>query len=276
MNANSRPPVSISKWLRKATTALQNCGIATARLDSLVLLADELAEDKGWLLAHSDHELSANQQTALQQKLTRRINREPLAYIRGKQEFFGRDFVVNANVLIPRPETELLIEQLLTLPRQPEDSVLDVGTGSGAIAITISLELPSLQVTATDISESALAVARQNAAALGAQVTFIKQDLLKSAQSTYAFIVANLPYVAADWQRSAETAFEPALALFAEDDGLSLIQKLLSQSTKHLQPHGWLLLEADPRQHARLIEIAQLHGFQLYSRQDFILILRRA
>lgn len=277
MSENSLPPVSISSWLREATERLRAANIQTARLDALVILADEVGRDKSWLLAHDDHLLTKSQQAALNLKLTARIKRTPLAYIRGRQEFFGRNFLVTPAVLIPRPETEALIELIASLKPQAHDTLVDVGTGSGAIAVTAKLEYPLLNVIATDISHEALGIARQNAKQLHADVAFIQQDLLEVSPSKPAqFIVANLPYVSKDWERSAETAFEPALALFAEDEGLALIKKLVHQSIQAIAPAGYLLLEADPRQHQAIQQVAQIHGYKLVADRDFCLVLQRA
>lgn len=272
MSENSSPLASINSWLREATKRLQDAEIRTARLDALVLLADEYGQDKSWVLAHDEQLLTEAQRARLAAQLTDRANHTPLAYIRGKQEFFGREFAVTPDVLIPRPETEVLIELLLSLDPQPHDRLVDVGTGSGAIAITAKLERPELEVLATDVSAKALAVARQNAHNLQAKVAFSQQDLLQPTLSKpVRFIVANLPYVAQHWERSKETAFEPAMALFAANDGLAFINKLIEQSVGSLAPGGFLLLEADPRQHQAIEQTAQQHGYRRIASQDFCL-----
>ena len=141
------------------------------------------------------------------------------------------------------------------LPLPDNADVLDVGTGSGAIAISTALELPHTQVAACDISPEALKIAEQNAEKLGAHVYFFVSDLLEKA-GTYDLIVANLPYVSPDWERSPETAHEPNIALFAEDEGLELIKKLLDQTPAHLNKKGYVALEADPRQFASIKKAA--------------------
>ncbi|HXH26790.1 MAG TPA: peptide chain release factor N(5)-glutamine methyltransferase [Candidatus Acidoferrum sp.] len=267
--------MSIQDWLDDATKQLRAAGVLSARLDSLLLLADELARDKTWLLAHAKAALSTSQLQELDQKLIRRIKREPLAYIRGTQEFYRREFIVTPDVLIPRPETETLIELLAGLSKKSGDTLVDIGTGSGCIAITAKLEMPELSVYASDISQPALAIAKQNAARLGAAITFYQQNLLvNKSHGPFSFIIANLPYVAKKWERSPETNFEPAHALFAPDQGLQFINQLLSQSSSQLVQQGYLLLEADPRQHQTIIKnVANI--YKVTRQQGFALVLQR-
>jgi release factor glutamine methyltransferase len=263
---------TVAAFFRKATRKLTEAGIPTARLDTLVLLADTLKQDKGWSLAHPEHELTDEQSKLLNEQLAKRAKRTPLAYIRGQQEFYGRDFAVNPDVLIPRPETEQIIEQLKALAPK-KGTLLDVGTGSGAIAITAALELPHLTVEACDISPAAMQVAKQNADALKAPISFFESDLLQNASGTYDMIAANLPYVDESWERSPETNAEPALALFAADHGLALIHELVNQAPNHLIKDGYLLLEANPRQHKAITESA--HQFTPKTTDGFILVLQK-
>lgn len=265
--------MTIADFLRAATTTLTNAGILTARLDTQVLLERALQRNKAWLLAHGEEKIEPEKLVNLQAQVQRRSAREPLAYILNRQEFYGRNFTVTSDVLVPRPETETLIEELKTLPLPDQARVLDVGTGSGAIAITAELELPHLRTEACDISPPALAVARQNAERMGANVTFFMSDLLTRAEHPYDVIIANLPYVAEDWVRSPETDFEPKLALFAADAGLELIKKLLEQAPHWLTPKGYLLLEADPRQFAGITAAA--HAFTHVRDNGFTIILQK-
>jgi release factor glutamine methyltransferase len=266
--------MTIADFLTQATQQLQQVGIASARLDTQLLLADELQKTKSWLLAHDEQHLTADELAHLKGKIARRVKREPMAYIRGMQEFYGRNFQVNSQVLIPRPDSEALIELFLQLPRTTGDNLLDVGTGSGALAITIKLEAPEIMVDATDISPAAIAVATQNAATLQAKVHFMQGDLLSAHNKTYNFTVANLPYVDSTWQRSPETTHEPALALFAEEHGLALIKKLVIQAAKSLHPGGFLLLEADPRQHQFILAHAATYNFRQLQTLGFALSLQ--
>jgi release factor glutamine methyltransferase len=269
--------MTIADFLAKATTDLQTAGIESARLDGLVLLADMFNRDKAWLLAHDDRVLSSEQEAGLIARLARRVHREPLSYIRGKQEFYGRDFIVTSDVLIPRPETESLIELLKRLPLQAEDTIVDIGTGSGAIAITAKLERPELDVYATDISTDALAVARRNAEVHNAIVTFQQSDLLLDLPLIHPrCILANLPYVDRQWERSVETDYEPDQALFADDGGLALIRKLIIQAVQVLGQDSYLLLEADTRQHPMVIAFAEDYGYKQFETTGFIVALQRA
>lgn len=266
--------MTIGSYLDTTTAVLRQAGIETARLDTLVLLSDELVQDKAWLLAHTDALLTPEQQMSLQAKIIRRQAREPLSYVRGVQEFFGHAFTVNPDVLVPRPETELLVERAIKL--DDVRTVLDVGTGSGAIAISIKLARPELQVFATDISPKSLAVARQNAQKLGADITFAESDLLDTSPIAHPdCIVANLPYVDDSWERSPETEFEPSMALFAEDFGLHLIKKLITQAAVHLRPDDYLLLEADPRQHDPVVTYGTAAGFKTLGQEGYAVAFTR-
>jgi release factor glutamine methyltransferase len=271
--------VTIDTFLREATNTLRDADIASSRLDALVLLADALDKNKAWLLAHGDEHIPSKLFKQLQDQINHRKAREPLSYIRGKQEFYGRAFIVTPDVLIPRPETEALIEQLLALDLPQDSTVLDVGTGSGVIAVTVKLERPDLIVHALDISEKALIVARQNALKLNADIAFIQSDLLQDAHSQPAdAILANLPYVDRDWERSPETNFEPELALFADNKGRALIFDLIKQAAppKHLKRGGYIVLEADPMQHESISFFAAKLGFKNVGSQDYALVLRKA
>lgn len=262
----------IRDFIHENTEVLRKVGIASARLDILVLLCDELKQNKAWVLAHDDAELSVAQQTRLAALVARRKTREPLSYLRGQQEFYGRQFIVNPSVLIPRPETETIIA---LLPKTKNLAMCDIGTGSGAIAITAQLERPSWRVTASDIDEDALIVAALNADHLGAKLQLRHSDLLSDTTDSFDIITANLPYVDHSWERSPETNHEPALALFAANGGRAIIETLLTQAAAHLNPQGIILLEADPEQHNKIIAFAQKQGLTHVQTLDYIVVLRR-
>lgn len=264
--------MTLDAFLQGATSRLGDAGILTARLDAQVLAAYVLDVDRAWLLAHGDYQLTTGQAHVLEQMLAKRVARIPLAYLFEHWSFYGRLFDVTPAVLIPRPETETLVEHLIALsPKR----ILDVGTGSGAIAITAALELPDAQVSGCDISESALAVAHQNTDKFEAPVEFFTSNLLARAKGRYDAVIANLPYVDRAWECSPETNAEPELALFADDHGLALIKKLIAQAPGKLSPKGYLLLEADPRQHAEIIKTAA-PTFSHVKTDDFALIFRLA
>ncbi|HET9412420.1 MAG TPA: peptide chain release factor N(5)-glutamine methyltransferase [Candidatus Saccharimonadales bacterium] len=262
--------MTIGVFLQQQTKSLGVVGITTPRLDVLVLLSDQLKKDKSWILAHLDMPLNFFQHYKLRKQCKRRSKHVPLAYIRKKQQFYGRYFTVTPDVLIPRPESETIIE---IVKKYSPASLLDVGTGSGCIAITAKLELPACAVAASDISQQALNIAAGNNCSLGTDVDFWKSDLLSKVPGKFDMIVANLPYVDRSWERSPETRVEPKIALFASNGGLDIIYKLLLQAPRRLTKQGLLVLEADPRQHAAIIKAAKPH-FGHVSTDGFIVVLR--
>ncbi len=224
------------------------------RLDAELILARILGKDRTFLHAHPEYNLSTAEVEQANAAASRRSLGEPLAYILGHKEFYGRIFTVTRDTLVPRPETEALIEVIKSL--KPH-KILDVGTGSGCIAVTLALELPNSQIDAIDISLKALAAARQNAENLGADVNFFQSNLLENIAGQYDLIVANLPYVDASWDwLSRELAFEPQNALYADDGGLALIKQLIAQAPAHLKAHGYLILEADRSQHKKIADFS--------------------
>jgi release factor glutamine methyltransferase len=259
----------VDEWLRNATTQLADADILTARLDSLVLLEDHMNRDRSWLLAHPEHILHGSDLESLSTKLSKRIRHMPLAYIRGKAEFYGREFIINTHTLVPRPETEKIIDLLKELDVPNDTSLLDVGTGSGCIAITAALELPNTKVSACDIDERCLGVATENAVKLGANVIFFKSNLIEQAQA-YDILVANLPYVPDDFPINQAASHEPRRALFGGSDGLDLYRKLF-ENPKLLNTHPrYMLIEALPEQHDALAKIAKVASFVLRKTDDFI------
>ena len=204
------------------------------------------------------------------------MHHEPIAYIRGFSEFFGRKFLVTPQVLIPRPESETIIQTMKSLKLPTHASIADIGTGSGALAITAMLELPGTIVDAYDISEGALHIARKNAEALHATINCIKGDLLTRPIAVYDLILANLPYVSRTQNVSTDTKFEPAIALYSDDDGLAHIHRLLDQlDDTRIHSDGYVILEAEPRQHDRIIAIAKKNGFKEVLREGFIVLLQK-
>lgn len=263
---------TISKWLAKAKASLAAAGIGTAELDALVLLEDGLAKDRSWLLAHPEFVLSGVVRKSIDTKLSRRIKHEPLAYIRGKSEFYGREFFVNASVLEPRPESETMIDQLLVLPK-PYGTVIDVGTGSGAIAITAALELPGIEVIATDIDPACLKTARLNCSKHRASVKILETDLIKDiSELKDSVILANLPYVPNDFGINKAALHEPHVAIFGGEDGLDVYRQLFEQIGQGKQKPAYVLTESLPFQHQALALIASKAGFRLKQTADFIQI----
>jgi release factor glutamine methyltransferase len=218
----------------------------TARRDAELLLLHITRLTKADLLTHPNRELPEAEVSAYRAAIARRARNEPVQYITGTQEFYGRSFAVTPAVLIPRPETEHLVEAVLALQPPPE-RVLDIGTGSGILAITLALELRNATVTATDISPAALDVAQRNAAALGAadRIRFLESDLFAAIPAQhYGCIVSNPPYVPTTEVLEPQVRdYEPASALYAGEDGLALYRRLIPTAFEHLEPGGHLLVE---------------------------------
>lgn len=271
--------MTIYEWIQHATTQLVGVGIATAKLDTEIILAHTLKKPRTWLHAHGDEVLNARQLEIAGARLDLRLDRVPVAYIIGHKEFYGRPFKVTTATLIPRPESEAIIELLTNVLRQGRTStqrLVDVGTGSGALGITAKLEHPCLDVTLIDIDRHALRVAEKNANTLGAQVAVLQSDLLASYPFKATIVVANLPYVDPEWERSPETVHEPTLALFAGDHGLELIKELIDQLPHKLTPDGYVLLEADPRQHHMLTHYASGCGLRSVATKGFAIAYQLA
>lgn len=218
-----------------------------ARLEARVLAVHAWKVETAWLIAHDTDALSDSQIAAFQSLLSQRLQGRPIAYLVGMREFYGRPFQVTPDVLIPRPDTELLVE--LALARLPTDQpvdVLDLGTGSGCIAITLALERPHARVTAVDRSDEALAIAQRNADALNAHVEFLASDWFSAlAKRSFDLVVSNPPYIAATDPHLArgDLRFEPLTALVGGTDGLIDLRHLVQTAARHLKPGGTLLLE---------------------------------
>jgi release factor glutamine methyltransferase len=260
---------AIKSWLEHATRELKAIGIDSARLDAEIILAHSLRKPRTYLHAHLDDELELRVVEIADARLLLRTDRVPVAYIIGHKDFYGRRFKVTTSTLIPRPETEDIIDIVKGLaPKNMslfDESfrIVDVGAGSGCIGITLKLEIPDAEVTLLDISPHALKVAASNASSLGADVQSIKSDLLQAYPYRSNIIVANLPYVDKAWETSPETKHEPEIALFAHHGGLALIKKLIDQASTRLVQDGYLILEADPTQHADILTHAVGRHFRL-------------
>jgi len=255
---------------RLEAARLVGVDIDAARLSAEVLLFHVAHCDRAHLYAHPERELTPDEQQQYEALIARRAAGEPLQYITGHQEFWRMDFRVTPAVLIPRPETEHLVEQTLVLARKfhPEAfaeaahgtdlqekalrgkalRLIDVGTGSGAIAVSLAHELPQAEVAAVDLSPEALDVARQNAERLGARVQFTVSDVLAAVpeEPVFDFVVSNPPYVGLDEADKVQQVVlqnEPHLALFAGAEGLAVIRRLIPQAWARLRPGGWLLME---------------------------------
>lgn len=343
MNANSLQ-MKLLNWLNSNTKKLEQAGISTARLDCLVLLEDALNRNCGWLLSHHDYDLDNNTLKLLEEQVLRRFQHEPLAYIRGKSDFYGREFIVNHHTLQPRPETETMIEllqnviedekrkaeNLKTPTRKPtakqhlydsdatqseneqwiesyvahdeeaaakastkqpskravsfsgltadqENStmtIVDVGTGSGCIAITAKLLYPEAHVIGIDIDSTCLSTARQNTKKYNTDIDLLEGNLVEPLSNLKyhisSIILGNLPYVPSNYTINQSAMHEPRHAIFGGYDGLDYYRSLFSQlQLINIKPR-FIFTEAMPPQHDSLENIAQLHNYELVKKQDFI------
>jgi release factor glutamine methyltransferase len=233
----------------------------TPGLDSQVLLAQVLERPRAWVMAHPQAELNEVQSERLQSMLQRLEAGEPLPYVIGHWEFYGLDFQLNSAVLIPRPETELLVDQARAwLQANPmRNRAADVGTGSGCIAVSLAVHHPVLRVTATDVSATALRIARENATRHGVakRIDFVQADLLAALRQPFDLICANLPYIpSAELKKLGIFEREPSLALDGGSDGLALIRRLLAQAEPRLAPGGLLLVEIEASQGGQVLSLA--------------------
>ncbi len=252
--------------LQKAGEFLHEKGSPSARLDAEVLLANVLGMQRIELYANYDRPLDKSELDRFRQLVARRGKLEPVAYITGYKEFYSREFEVNENVLIPRPETELLVEKVISYlkvyPREKPE-ILELCTGSGAVAVTLALEIDGAVVTANDISKEALAVAKRNAACHQVSLDFNQGDLFSDLNKKFDLIVANPPYIAThDIEHLQESVrlFEPKLALDGGKDGLDYYRKILTEAYRYLQASGAIFLEIGQNQATEVAAIAQKVG----------------
>lgn len=270
--------MTCDEWLCQATAQLTRAGVGTARLDALVLLEDVTEHDRGWLLAHPEFEIVSSQLTRLTKLLNQRAKHVPLAYVRGRTEFYGREFVITPAVLEPRPESETMIELLKAWTQDPslkpnkrqKLKIADVGTGCGALGITAALEVPNTDVELLDIDRTALKVAKTNVDKFTLSMSVVQSDLLANAKHAYDVLLCNMPYVPDSYPINRAAAFEPELAIFGGPDGLDLYRQLFDQISKLPKQPLYILTEALPAQHPELAAIAQLAGFKVHQIDDFI------
>jgi len=266
------------EWLKTASAELDKAGIGTAHLDALILLEDVLNKNRTHILAHPALLLAQTQHQKLAKLLKRRAGHEPMSYIRGKTEFFGREFKITPAVLEPRPESETMLELLKKLPMSKKPIIADIGTGSGALAITANLELPGSKVIAIDIDPKCLVVAQQNAKLHKTAVKFLRGDLLSpisNLQSPISVLLANLPYVPDKYQLNKAAGKEPKIAIFGGQDGLDVYRRFFKQISLTKQKPKFVLTEALPFQHTALSKIAALAGYKLRQSEDFIQVFQK-
>ena len=262
--------MSLQDVLARAIQQLQAANIPTARLDCLILLEDTLGINRASILAHPERNVTAAEQQHFMEMVDKRASHTPLAYIRGKAMFYGREFIVSEHVLVPRPETESIIEFLKKLPLD-RAVIADIGTGSGCIGITAALELPSSSVTLYDIDTYALAIALKNSMRLGAtNVACAPLNVLETLPEACDVILANLPYVPENYPVNQAATREPKLALFSGPDGLDHYRAfwhLTGQLAK--KPH-YIITESLPSQHHALAQLARNQGYALEQHDDFV------
>jgi release factor glutamine methyltransferase len=246
--------VQLSDVFASAVARLTAARVPSPRMNAELLLRFTLDVDRAYLYTHSERELTADEQTRYDEALAQRARGVPAQYITGHQEFWGMDLIVNPAVLIPRPETEHVIETVLHLINggrapSPGTRIVDVGTGSGCVALALAKELPEAEIHGTDISLAALEVARANAARhqLENKIQFHETDLLEGLEpASFDFVVSNPPYVGESEQDQVQLEvrkFEPRNAVFAGPTGLEVIERLIPQAQSVLRPGGWLIME---------------------------------
>ena len=265
--------MKISQALKNSTEILSQHNIENPHLDAQVILAHILKTEPFRLTVDAEKKIEADKVKVLQSMIQRRSKHEPVAYITGSKEFYTINFLVNKSTLIPRPETELLVD--MAVYYAPMDAkVLDIGTGSGAIAIAVKLSRSDLRITAVDISTKALTVAIKNAKNIlpNNDIEFLESDLFENLKNRkFDLIVSNPPYIDINKKDklSLDIMYEPQQALFVEDRGLAIIKKIISKCKKYLAEDGILLLEIGEDQKDEVIEFGFEHGFDVSVLSDY-------
>ena len=268
---------ALNEGIRQLSRPCPGALIQTPGLDASLFMACTLAVRREELIIRENEQINENDRIKFANLIKRRINGECTAYILGKKEFYGLEFTVNPAVLVPRPETETLVESAIEICKSlqkeitSEISVLDLCTGSGAAAIVLKHEIPEIRVSASDISAEALAVACENSIKLLGKgegrddpVNFIKSDLFENINSRFHLIVSNPPYVKSGdiGKLAPEVRQEPLFALNGGKDGLAIIRRIIGESPDHLYQGGYLLMEADPRQMNEIKTLMETNGFR--------------
>lgn len=277
--------MNIRNIIAATTKKLESAGIPSARLDTEILLAFCLNCERLDLIKNPEMIASEAQLMTFNRLIQRRLNFEPVAYIIGRKAFWSLTLEVNPDVLIPRPDTEVIIEETLAVLQQEsfdQPRILDVGTGSGAIALALAAEIPDAQITATDISAKALVVAQKNARTLGLEhrLTLLQGDLFEPVDGKFDLIVSNPPYIGAAEYETLEAGvknFEPQEALLSGQTGLEFYEKLIYQAHGYLEENGWILLEIGAKQSESvrtLFEINTCYYDRIGLRADYAGLLR--
>jgi release factor glutamine methyltransferase len=276
---------TIKELLKVTTDYLEKKEIESPRLSAEILLAHQLEVDRVKLYLRFDQPLHDEEVTGYRSLIKRRLSREPIQYITGVQEFWSMDFTVGPQVMVPRPETELLVEHALALCRQKRSTegscgrILDLGTGCGAIAVAIARELEGVAVWASDVSQDALDMARRNAIRHGVEgrIEFVLSDLwqnLSNQELTFDVIVSNPPYIKSEAMDSLPPEvrdYEPRHALDGGEEGMRYIRDIIQEAPRHLNPGGWILLEMDPDQTNEALGLIEANNsyFQMLRLKDY-------
>lgn len=264
----------VRDFLAGAIATLKTAGIEGAQTDAEVILAHTLQQDRAWLLAHDDTELNSEQLKQAQRFVQKRSKRIPMSYVLGVREFAGLEFKIDDRALTPRVETETIVAEV-TKRVSKEVRVLDIGTGSGAMAIALKHLRPDLQVVASEVSPEALELARENAKNLlgnETKIEFLQSDLFENIDGKFDVIVANLPYVTRNMELMPEVQNEPDVALFGgADDGLDLYRKFFAELPDYIHVKAQVWTESDPWQQNDLIELAKACGLKNIFQDYFIL-----
>ena len=264
--------MQVEHWLLQAKQQLEQSGSDSARLDAEILLGYALDKNRSWLYTHSDYALSDAELIKINALLAKRIAGQPIAHLVGERDFWSLSLYVNSSTLIPRPDTETLVEWALELPLLANARILDLGTGTGAIALALASEQPSWQVTGVDKSEDAVELAYKNAKKNQLQqVEFKASDWFEQVIGSFDLIVSNPPYI--DGQdphlQQGDVRFEPMSALVAEQQGLADIVHIIDQAPHYLRDQAWLLIEHGYQQAEQVRELLKAKGFQqVETRED--------
>ena len=259
---------TVKRVLHWLTQKFKHEGFKNPRLESEIAVAKAIKGDRVKVYIELEKPLTESERSILRQITRRRLAREPYAYILGHKEFFSLDFKVNKNVLIPRPETELMIEEALKHIK-PGQKILDVGTGSGAIAVSLAVNTTDVSVFASDISEEALKIATENAKRYKVEIKFFKGSLFEPFQGKkFDLIMANLPYIPTDYVLPEDVAYEPESALFSGEDGLDLIRKFLFELPNFIENNGIVFMEFGDNQKQKINEILIKYGYNFEFYRD--------
>jgi len=271
--------MTVHDILNESTKVLETAEIPSARLDAEVLLAFYLGCERLDFFKNPEMVLDKQQIAGYRDFIARRLRWEPVAYMTGRKAFWTFSLEVSRDVLIPRPDTEIIVEETLDICRKINASkikILDIGTGSGAIALALAKEVPNGKITATDISASALALARKNAHSLDLdnKIDFQQGDLFGAVEGVFDIIVSNPPYIAQEEYKELPSSvrdYEPRIALLAGKNGLEIYEKLINQAPDYLKKKGWLLLEIGAKQEQSVRGLMDESGFydSIAMRRDY-------